>query len=198
MSLKTVNLILIVVLIVLVGTIFLVRRDYTTRNIQVLPGMVTYVAYNAQSANPNFPDGKTLQRPVPGAVVSGFEPMGYSATPEDAVRAGLEVKSPLNPKDSVADLERGAMVFANICKPCHGASGAGDGIIPQRGFPPPPSLFAENAMKLKDGQIYHIITYGQRNMPSFAAQVVRSDRWRVVKYIRSLQEQSKKSKVASK
>jgi mono/diheme cytochrome c family protein len=198
MSLKTVNLILIVVLIVLVGTIFLVRRDYTTRNIQVLPGMVTYVAYNAQSANPNFPDGKTLQRPVPGAVVSGFEPMDYSATPEDAVRAGLELKSPLNPKDSVADLERGAMVFANICKPCHGASGAGDGIIPQRGFPPPPSLFAENAMKLKDGQIYHIITYGQRNMPSFAAQVVRSDRWRVVKYIRSLQEQSKKSKVASK
>jgi len=51
---------------------------------------------------------------------------------------------------------------------------------------------------MKGGQIYHIITYGQRNMPSFASQVVRADRWRVAAYIRSLQQQPIQSTVAVK
>ncbi len=197
MSIKSTNIVLFVVLVGLLATIYLVRRDYPTRNAEWLPGMVTYVAYNAQSANPNFTDGKTLQRPVEGTVVRGFEPLPYKATPEDAIRAGNELTSPLNSKDSTADLERGAVVYANICKPCHGAGGAGDGVIPQHGYPPPPSLLAENARKIKDGQIFHIITYGQRNMPSFATQVVRQDRWKVVKYIRSLQEKPQATAVAA-
>jgi mono/diheme cytochrome c family protein len=181
-----------------VGTIFIVRRQYPTKNVELLPGMVTHVAYAAQSENPNYLDGKTLQPPVAGTVVRGFGPLPYKATPEDALRAGKELHSILNPKDSVADLKRGAFVFGNICAPCHGAGGTGNGIIPQLGFPPPPSLFAENAMKMKEGQIFHIITYGQRNMPSFASQVVRADRWRVVAYVRSLQQFSQKPNLAGK
>ena len=198
MSVKLINAILFVVLAVLVGTIFLVRRDYPTRNVEILPGMVSYVAHNAQSSNPNFADNKTLQRPVEGAVVRGFAPLEYAATPDEAKRAGQELASTLNPKDSTADLERGAIVFANICSPCHGAGGAGDGVIPQKGFPPPPSLFAENALNMKDGQIFHVITYGQKNMPSFATQVVRKDRWRIVAYIRSLQEKSRPAPIVKK
>ena len=191
MSIKFINAVLLVVLAVLVSTIFVVRRNYPTRNVEILPGMVSYVAYNAQSSNPIFVDGKTLQRPVEGTVVRGFKPLPYKPTPEDAIRAGQELSSSLSSKNSIADLERGAFVFANICKPCHGAGGTGDGVIPQKGYPPPPSLLTENAMKIKDGQIFHIITYGQRNMPSFASQVVRQDRWRIVKHIRSLQEKSR-------
>jgi mono/diheme cytochrome c family protein len=198
MSRRFINAVLLIVLVGLVMTIFIVRRQYPTKNVEVLPGMVTYVAYNSQSENPNYLDGKTLQPPVAGTVVRGFEPLHYKANPEDALRAGRELRSTLNPSDSVADLSRGAFVFGNICKPCHGAGGAGNGIIPQLGFPPPPSLFAENAMKMKAGQIFHIITYGQRNMPSFASQVMRADRWRVGEYIRSLQELSKKSNLAGK
>lgn len=198
MSSKFINAVLLIALVGLVMTIFLVRRQYTTKNIELLPGMVTYVAYNSQSENPNYVDGKTLQPPVAGTVVRGFEPFPYKAAPEDALRAGQALRSPLNPKDSIEDLSRGAFVFANICKPCHGPGGTGNGIIPQLGFPPPPSLFAENAMRMKAGQIFHIITYGQRNMPSFASQVVRADRWRVVEYVRSLQEQSKKPNLAGK
>lgn len=197
MSIKAANVILLLVLILMMGTIFIVRRDYTTRNVEFLSGMVYSVAYQPQSANPNFSDGKTLQHPVDGTVVRGFEPLSYNATPEDALRAGLELSCPLDPKDSTTDLARGAFVFGNICKPCHGATGVGDGLIPQRGFPPPPSLLVENALKINDGQIFHIITYGQRNMPALAVQVVRLDRWRVMKYIRSLQEKSKQASVAA-
>jgi len=196
MSIKAVNIVLLFLLILMMGIIFIVRRDYSTRNVELLPGMVSSVAYRPQSANVNFSDGKTLQRPVDGMVVQGFERLFYTATPEDALRAGQELSSPLDLKDSTADLARGAIVFGNICKPCHGATGAGDGVVPQRGYPPPPSFFAESAMKMKDGQIFHIVTYGQLNMPPLAMQVARLDRWRVMKYIRTLQDKSKQVSMA--
>lgn len=198
MSRKFINSVLLVVLVVLVAIMFFIRRDFTTRNIEILPGMVPYVAFNSQSSNPNFSDGKTLQLPVKGTVVRGFEPLPYTAMPEDAIRAGQDLVTSLNPTDSTKDIERGAFVYSNICRPCHGAGGTGDGIIAQHGFPPPPSLLTENARKINDGQIFHIISYGQRNMPSFATQVVRNDRWRVVKYIRSLQKKSQHAVITKK
>lgn len=198
MTTKGINTVLLVLLVFLMGTIFIVRRDYLTTNVEFLPGMFSSVAYQPQSSNPNFPDRKTLQPPVKGTVVRGFQPFLYKATPEDALRAGEELHTPLEMQDSTVDLERGAFVYGNICKPCHGPGGLGDGVIPQHGYPPPPSLLAVNAMNMKDGQIFHIITYGQRNMPGLAGQVVRKDRWRVVKYIRSLQNKSKHVSVAAR
>ncbi len=187
MAIRVLNILLLVLLVVMMGVIFFVRRDYTTRNVELLPGMVSYVAYRPQAPTPLSVDRSPI---VEGTVVHGFERFPYRATPEDAARAGLELSSPLHPKDSTADRQRGAEVFATMCKPCHGAGGAGDGTVAQRGFPPPPSLLADNARKIKDGQIYHIITLGQRNMPGLAAQVTRLDRWRVIEYVRSLQRQS--------
>src|SRR5262249_52694202 len=32
--------------------------------------------------------------------------------------------------------------------------------VPQRGIPPPASLLAVNAMEMKDGQMFHVLTYG--------------------------------------
>lgn len=58
-----------------------------------------------------------------------------------------------------------------------------------RGFPPPPSLFAENAVKMKDGQMFHVLSFGQANMASYASQISREDRWKVILYVRSLQAQ---------
>ena len=69
------------------------------------------------------------------------------------------------------------VLFAPLLKP----------IAAMRGFPPPPSLLADQAVRLADGQIFHIVTYGQKNMPSYAAQVPLDDRWRVIAYVRSLQ-----------
>lgn len=113
-------------------------------------------------------------------------PLHYAATPADALRAGEELASPLEP-GNVRARERGAFVFANFCAVCHGAGGAGMGPVAQRGYPPPPSLLAEHAQKMKDGQLFHILTYGQNNMPSYASQLSRADRWNVVLYVRTLQ-----------
>ena len=142
--------------------------------------------YNAFAPNPNFADGSTLQCPEPGTIARGYMPLHYAATPQDALRAADELKSPFAPQSTQAR-QRGELVFANFCALCHGAGGAGNGPVPQRGYPAPPSLLADHAVKMKDGQIFHILTYGQNNMPSYASQLSPDDRWNVVLHLRALQ-----------
>ena len=43
----------------------------------------------------------------------------------------------------MALLERGQQRFDIYCSPCHGRVGDGNGMIVQRGFPHPPSYFAD-------------------------------------------------------
>ncbi len=87
----------------------------------------------------------------------------------------------------VASRVRGGETYRVFCISCHGSSGAGDGPVAQRGFPPPPSLLTGNSLKMKDGQLFHIVTYGQGSMPGFAPQLTPAERWDAVNYIRSLQ-----------
>ena len=184
-----VNVLLFIVLITLLSLNWVLGSDPETRNFEFLPNMVGSVPYDSYARNPNFADGKTLRPHVPGTVVRGLMPLGYTATPADALRAGLELSSPA--RGDKKALGRGAVVFANYCETCHGPAGLGDGRVAQRGFPMPPSFLAPKAMQLRDGQIFHIITYGQGNMPSYASQIDRLDRWAVIEYVRTLQNAAK-------
>ncbi len=56
-----------------------------------------------------------------------------------------------------------------------------------RGFPPPPSLLAPNAMNLTDEKMFEIVSSGFKNMPAYAAQIEPEDRRQVIAYIRSMQ-----------
>lgn len=175
-------------LIVLLGSAvanWALRPDLARPNMEFAPDMAHGPRYNAFAANPNFPDGKTLQRAPDASIPRGFMPLHYAATPDDAVRAGTELTSP-SPGGPAA-LRRGEFVFQNYCATCHGAGGLGNGPVAQRGFPPPPSLLADKARKMKDGQLFHVLTYGQNNMPSYASQISREDRWNAIGYVRSLQ-----------
>jgi mono/diheme cytochrome c family protein len=187
MSRAALNVTLLLVFLVSLGLHWVFYPQPSRPNREFIPEMVRTPRYNAYAANPNFPDGKTLQPPVPGTIPRGFLPVRFAPTPEDAVRAGETLQNPLRPGDARA-VARGATVFANFCQPCHGFSGRGDGLVTQRGFPAPPSLDADNARKMKDGQMFHILTYGQKNMPQYAAQVPREDRWNVIAFVRSLQK----------
>ncbi len=180
------NVMLLMAFVGTLGLHWLVRSNPSQPNREFIPEMVRTPRYNAYSANPNFPDRKTLQRPEPGTIPRGYLPAHLVATPEDAVRAGNTLGNPFAATDAVS-LSRGKTVFLNFCVPCHGISGKGDGLVAQRGYPAPPSLLADNARNIKDGQIFHILSYGQKNMPSYAGQLSRGDRWKVILYVRSLQ-----------
>ena len=159
----------------------------TQRNFHFFPDMVDSLAHEAQAPAPLLASGMAVDlRPPEGSVARGYLPLSYDATPEDAARAGVELRNP-NPADDAAAVERGGFVFATFCTTCHGAGGEGDGPVTRRGVPPPPSLLLPHALELADGQMYHITTFGQGNMAGYAAQVGRADRWNVISYIRTLQ-----------
>jgi mono/diheme cytochrome c family protein len=120
-------------------------------------------------------------------------PLHFETTNEDAVRAGNELVNPYQNDDLKADeklqasIQRGADVYRVFCICCHGATGAGDGPVTKRGFPPPPSLLTGKSSQMKDGQLFHVLTYGQSSMPEFTGQLSADRRWDVINYIRSLQ-----------
>ena len=160
-------------------------HDYESRSPQILADMADSPAYDAQEPNPVFADGRTLRLPPEGAVARGFDDHPFPPGKDGIVAAGAALVAPaLDPR---RDLPRGADVYGRICAVCHGPQGDGDGAVTKRGVPAPPSLLAENARKLTDGAIYHVITTGFNNMPAHAAQVSAADRWRVIGHIRELQ-----------
>jgi len=84
-------------------------------------------------------------------------------------------------------LERGRQRFDIYCAPCHGRTGDGDGMIPQRGFPAPPSYHIDRLRQAPVGHFFDVMTRGYGIMYSYAARVEPSDRWAVAAYIRALQ-----------
>lgn len=189
MSRRALNAVLLLAFLVSAALNWGLELQPTRPNFEFLPEMVRAVGYETFAPNPVFADGKTLQPPEPGTIPRGYLPLGYQATTADALRAGEELSNPFGEKDAGAR-ERGALLFANFCVVCHGPNGTGDGPVAQRGYPPPASLQADKAQKMKDGQMFHVLTYGQGNMPFYATQLSRADRWKVILHVRSLQKQA--------
>ncbi len=173
-------------LIVLTAVVnYALQPDYARPNWDFMPDMQYSPAYGAYSHNPNFSDGKTLQQPVAGTLARGERSLHYQATPEDARRAGRELVNPINDDDKTS-LDRGAHVYRIFCIVCHGPTGAGDGPAASRGVPALP-LSAGNSVAMKDGHLFHILTYGRGAMGSYAGQLTPHDRWCVIRHVRTLQ-----------
>lgn len=170
----------------LLGARALLAPDPSVRAFEVFPDMVRSPALRSLEPSPSLPLGMVQQPLVPGVVVHGSEEFPYAAGPEECARAGRELANPLAPDDTAAS-ERGGRLFARFCTPCHGADGEGLGNAVLRGMLPPPSFRADHAIGLKDGELYHILTRGQNNMASYAAQLAPEDRWKVILHLRALQ-----------
>jgi mono/diheme cytochrome c family protein len=84
-------------------------------------------------------------------------------------------------------LARGRERFGIYCTPCHGQLGAGEGMVPQRGYKKPPSYHIDRLRGEKPGYFFDVMTNGFGAMPDYAAQVPVKDRWAIAAYIRVLQ-----------
>jgi len=84
-------------------------------------------------------------------------------------------------------LDRGRERFDIYCSVCHGLTGEGNGMIVQRGFPPPPSFHTDRLREAPVGHLYRVITDGYGVMFPYAARVAPDDRWAIAAYIRALQ-----------
>jgi mono/diheme cytochrome c family protein len=178
MTPRTLNIVLLAALLISIGLNLAIGRRVSRPNFEYFPDMARTARYNAFQPNTNFPDGMTQRTPVSGTIPRGLPPLPPGATPE-------------NPFGSIPQtaVERGAVVFASFCQPCHGAGATGDGLVVKHGFPAPPSLLQPKTVGMTDAQIFGIVTNGQGQMPSYASQIARDDRWKVIVYLRSLQRQ---------
>ena len=86
-----------------------------------------------------------------------------------------------------AVLDRGQERFNIYCTPCHDATGSGNGLVVQRGYPKPQSYHTDRLRKIEAGYFFDVMTNGFGRMPDYRAQLTPRDRWNIVAYIRALQ-----------
>ena len=82
-------------------------------------------------------------------------------------------------------IDMGRKYYQINCTICHGAAGAGNGVMLQYGVAAP-SLINERGRSLSDGYYYGMIRNGRGSMPNYA-RIEHQHRWDVVNYIRALQ-----------
>ena len=167
--------------------------------------MMESLAYEAQDPNENEADGKTLQHPPGGTVARGYAPLVEEGVLLDLLEDDWAKLAPDQQEawdafgppwrgaelDAAAQgslLRRGAEVYTTFCVTCHGPTGGGDGPSVKRGVPPPTPFSSDDIKAYSDGHMFRSITRGKSNMPSYASQVAREDRWKAILYIRSLQQ----------
>lgn len=148
------------------------------------PNMRDQAKCEPLEASTFFADGR-CSRPIPENTVahgqleqeralsgSGLDGQPATAFPFEVTREVLAV---------------GQTRYNQFCAPCHGASGYGDGMIVQRGFPAPPSFHEQRLRDVPPGYIVNVITNGFGRMYSYAYRVEPRDRWAITAYVRALQ-----------
>jgi len=132
-----------------------------------------------------FRDGRSARAPVPGTVARGQlaadRVLATGIGPDGKFVGRIPV-----PVDR-ALLFRGQERFNIFCSPCHDRTGAGLGMIVQRGYKRPPSFHEERLRRQPIGYFFDVMTNGFTEMPAYASQIPVEDRWAIASYIRALQ-----------
>lgn len=175
------------------------------------PNMDTQDRGKAYRASEFFADGRSMRTPPAGTVSRGFEKAGDHFWRGQDEQGGWVQKLPAcNGTKTDADgcvevnvglLQRGQEQYGVFCAPCHDQAGYGKGPVALReaGLPPVPSYHDTTRPPIALGQLFHIISYGERNppkgnapaeamtMPGYATQIPAADRWAIAGYVRALQ-----------
>ncbi|MCC6214973.1 MAG: DUF3341 domain-containing protein [Polyangiaceae bacterium] len=161
--------------------------------IHMVPDMDFQLKYKTQKASAFFADGRTVRPQEPATIAVGQldedEHLHHGRVEGEYART---FPSAL-PVDEAA-MKRGQTQYDIFCAPCHGLSGAGDGIVSRRAqdkeqsmWVPPTNLTQGYLRRMPVGQMYELIGKGVRNMPAYGPQISIEDRWRIVLYVRALQ-----------
>ncbi|HWC58408.1 MAG TPA: cytochrome c [Verrucomicrobiae bacterium] len=132
-----------------------------------------------------FRDNQMASRPLPAHTVARGQLDDDDAFYTGKIGTNLVTEFPLPITRDV--LVRGQERFNIYCAPCHGLTGEGNGMIPQRGYPAPPSYHIDRLRSAPVGHFFDVITHGYGVMYSYAARVEPADRWAIAAYIRALQ-----------
>ena len=141
--------------------------------------------YNLRGMTMRKPVAGTVPRPPRGAVAKGYLP--YRLPKDSLTLAARTLKNPLDSSESV--IASGKMLYQRFCIHCHGEKGQGDGLVGKvyKGV----TAYNSRAIKnVSGGHIFHVITYGKGRMYGHGSQISPKDRWRIVRYVQTLQKES--------
>jgi mono/diheme cytochrome c family protein len=142
-------------------------------------------SFKPQERNAFFEDGRSMRMPVEGTVARGQTRLdteyyeGKTATGAYVVTIPVEVTREM--------VKRGQDRYEVFCTPCHGGTGAGDGLVISRGYVQPQTYHQDRLRDVEDGYLYDVVANGIRNMPAYRRQIPTDDRWAIVAYVRALQ-----------
>lgn len=177
--------ILSLLIIMLVGMSCLRGQPSEKTPIHLNPNMDDQNRYDPQERSKFFADGSAMRVPEEGTIARG------ELREDDAYYKGTDAAgefiNTIPVRVDRALMSRGQERYNIYCAPCHSLAGDGKGIVPKRGFLPPPSFHDEKVRAFSDGYIYSVISNGVRNMPAYKKQIPVNDRWAIVAYVRALQ-----------
>lgn len=140
--------------------------------------------YAPLSESEFYRDGQSARPPIEGTVVH------RDHSDDGVIATGKVAGKPVNAFPfpvTEAMIRRGQERFNIYCSPCHGRTGEGFGMVVQRGFPRPPSYYADSVRALPVGQYVAVIANGFGRMYGYGDRVAPRDRWAIAAYIRVLQ-----------
>ncbi len=191
---------IIVGLIILVSIaavpVFAVARmrvgTFDKPRLHLIPDMDHQAKYKAQTENADFADGRSNRLPPEGTVRFGDLRDNYELYVGKKANGDWVEDFPLPVTDEL--MARGMQRYNITCAACHGASGAGDGLVARRAdrleegtWVIPKAVYDTEVIPQPIGQLFDSITNGVRNMPAYGSQITVEDRWAIVLYVKALQ-----------
>jgi mono/diheme cytochrome c family protein len=134
--------------------------------------------YNPNRMNMRTPPANTVKRNAQGW-------LPYRITKDSLAYAAKTLKNPLD--STAAILADGKILYDMYCEHCHGPKGKGDGKVADK-YAGVANLTGDALKGISEGHIFHVITTGKGLMWSHASQVSPEDRWKISKYVKTLQK----------
>ena len=101
----------------------------------------------------------------------------------------LAAEALVSPYDSLSEdvVKEGKRLYDRFCEHCHGAKGAGDGLVAEK-YAGVANLNGAAYLNITEGHIFHVITYGKGLMGAHGSQISPKDRWKIARYVKELQK----------
>jgi mono/diheme cytochrome c family protein len=168
-----------------------------------MPDMAYSRAYETYASTENL--GKKgihyNAMPVAGTVARG-DMFAYTLKNDSAGYAeSAKVINPLPPLNE-KDLQEAARLYLVNCGICHGEKLDGNGPLWKGGDGPfpaaPKNLMGDDMKAMKEGTMFHSLTYGKNLMGSYASQLSSKQRWMIIHYIKEKQNVNTGGSAAAK
>lgn len=103
-------------------------------------------------------------------------------------KAPVESKALKNPfKGNAKSTAEGKKIYDQMCVICHGEKGKGNGLAGLTLDKKPANFLAFKVQRETDGEIFWKLTNGRAPMASYEELLTEDQRWKLVNYIRALE-----------